>query len=188
MMLQFIYYWGVMLVSTALLSACVESQKQTEEYVNQIKKSAVGAVEKIPPNKQYRNVEYTAYHLRSPFVTTRRAQQSAAAHNTENKGGVMQQPRPDAKRVRDYLEQFPLSSLVMVGTLSKPEMNWGLIKDSNDMIHAVKNGDYVGQNSGKIVAVTPDQIRIIEIVPNGLGGWTKAKATIMLMPEGAKSE
>jgi type IV pilus assembly protein PilP len=173
----------------SLLSACVEDKKQTEDYVNQIKNSAIGAVENLPANKKYKTVEYTAESLRNPFVATTQPQQPSnlpIQQQVETKNALVQQPRPDAKRPREYLEQFPLSSFVMVGTLSKPEMNWGLIKDGNGMIYAVKNGDYLGQNSGKVVAVTPDQIRVIETVPNGAGGWMRAKATIMLVPEGTK--
>jgi len=183
-------YCCIIASGVAFLSACVENKKQTEDYVNQIKNSAVGAVEKIPANKEYKIVEYTAENLRSPFVATKQAQQPSVAiqQPTEIKNAIVQQPRPDAKRPREYLEQFPLSSFTMVGTLSKPEMNWGLIKDSGGMIYAVKNGDYLGQNSGKIIAITPDQIRIVETTPNGAGGWMRTKATIMLVPEGTKSE
>lgn len=172
------------------LSACVENKQQTEAYVNQVKKSAVGRVEKIPPNKMYKRLEYTSGNLRSPFVAPQHTLQPTAVipQNIEQKTSVAQQPRPDINRPRDYLEQFPLSSFIMVGTLSKPGMNWGLIKDGNGMIYAVKNGDYLGQNSGKIIAVTPDQIRIIETIPNGSGGWMRAKATIILVPEGTKDE
>jgi type IV pilus assembly protein PilP len=183
-----IIYSCLIISCICLLSACVEDKKATEDYVNQIKNSAVGAVEKIPPNKQYKTVDYTAENLRNPFIATRQPQQpvNVVQQPIETKNALVQQPRPDAKRPREYLEQFPLSSFVMVGTLSKPEMNWGLIKDGNGMIYAVKNGDYLGQNSGKIVAITPDQIRVVETVPNGAGGWMRAKATIMLVPEGTK--
>lgn len=186
-----IIYFYIVTGCIGLLSACVENKQDTEAYVNQIKNSAVGAVETIPPNKQYKTVEYTAENLRNPFVASRQPQSQPTVvvpQHIETKSALVQQPRPDAKRPREYLEQFPLSSFVMVGTLSKPGMNWGLIKDTNGMIYAVKNGDYLGQNSGKIVAVTPDQIRVVETVPNGAGGWMRAKATIMLVPEGAKSE
>jgi len=185
-----IIYLCFVVMAVVILTACVENKQQTEVYVNQIKRSAVGAVEPLPANKQYKTMDYTAGSLRSPFITSHQPQQPSAAisQQIETKSVLPQQPRPDAKRPREYLEQFPLASFVMVGTLSKPDMNWGLIKDRGGMIYAVKNGDYLGQNSGKIVAITPDQIRIIETVPNGAGGWMRAKATIMLVPEGTKSE
>ncbi len=181
----------VIAITMGMLSACVENKEETEAFVNQVKSSAVGAVDTIPPNKIYKTVEYRGESLRNPFVAMRQAVPEPAAitpQQSETKNALVQQPRPDAKRPREYLEQFPITSFVMVGTLSKPDMNWGLIKDSNGMIYAVKNGDYLGQNSGKIIAVTPDQIRVVETVPNGAGGWMRAKATIMLVPEGTNSE
>ncbi len=119
--------------------------------------------------------------MRSPFVLAGGSYTEGPTQVAGKDGKpVKQEPRPDLDRPREYLEQFPLSTFTMVGTLSKPDTNWGLIKDTKGMIYAVKIGDYIGLNSGVIVGITPDQIRINETVPNGAGGWMQSRAVLNL--------
>lgn len=164
------------------LVACVEGQGDMEDYVAQVKKEAKGKVEPLPPPRVIKSVDYTAINLRNPFILTG-GSITNMSQMIKGPGGetIQQQPRPDLDRPREYLEQFPLTSLSMVGTLSKPQLNWGLVKDSNGMIHAVKVGDYMGQNSGIIIAITPDQIRLNETVPNGAGGWMQTRAALTMI-------
>lgn len=172
--------WLLIVCMFLTLTACIETKGDMEDYVKEVKKTAVGKIESIPPPTEIQHAEYTAETLRSPFVLT--GGNITTPTRMAGPGGkaVEQELRPDIERPREYLEQFPLTSLSMVGTLSKPGLNWGLIKDSNGLIHAVKVGDYMGQNSGCIVAISPNQIRLVETVPNGTGGWKQAPATLSL--------
>ncbi len=164
-----------------VLTACGDSRSSVEKYVAQVKRAPSTGVEKIPAPLVVKQEDYNAENLRSPFsVSNVPSQAVQAAPTTKQQAGITQAPRPDANRPREYLEQFALTSLTMVGTLSKPEMNWGLIMDSKGMVHAVKVGDYVGQNSGKIIAVTPNEIRVTEVVPNGSGGWMQTRAALTM--------
>lgn len=162
------------------LNACVESKSSVEKYVAEVKKTAKSKISAIPPSIEIKSERYAAETLRSPFVLT--GGNFAAPAMLTGPGGelIKQSERPDVNRPREFLEQFPLTSMLMVGTLSKPRLSWGLVKDPNGMIHAVKIGDYMGQNSGKIIGITPDQIRLNEIVPNGAGGWMETR-TIMTL-------
>ncbi|HSX20931.1 MAG TPA: pilus assembly protein PilP [Gammaproteobacteria bacterium] len=164
------------------LSACVDSQKDVEKNVLQIKKSAATKIEPLPPPKKITTIDYTAQNMRSPFVIEGGTYTNIPQTVTGAAGQVIKQaPRPDADRPREYLEQFPLSSMAMVGTLSKPDANWGLVKDGYGMIHAVKIGDYMGSNSGVIIAITPSQIKLNETVPNGSGGWMQVRSALNLI-------
>ena len=44
----------------------------------------------------------------------------------------------------------------------------------------MKVGDYLGRNEGRIVAITESQVDIVEIVPDGEGGWLERPRTIPL--------
>ena len=59
-------------------------------------------------------------------------------------------------------------------------IRYALIKDPNGLIHRVTYGNYLGQNDGKIVSISPAGIRLREIVPNGTGGWVVEKAYLPL--------
>ena len=76
----------------------------------------------------------------------------------------------DKNRVPEYLENFPLDSLRMVGTVYKEEQLWALIRVPGGAVHRVKEGNYLGKNHGKILKVKDVSITLTEIVENGFGG------------------
>jgi type IV pilus assembly protein PilP len=41
-------------------------------------------------------------------------------------------------------------------------------------------GNHMGQNDGKIIDITPSKISLIEIVPDGLGGYIERPAALGL--------
>jgi type IV pilus assembly protein PilP len=88
--------------------------------------------------------------------------------------------RPDARRAREYLEQFPLDTLEMVGTLTIEGGYYGLVQTMDNLVHRVQVGNYIGQNDGRIVAIDDTEIRVVEIVPDGIGGYMERSATIGL--------
>ncbi len=174
-------YFIIITLITICLVGCVDDQEDLAEYVTNVKKTAKGKVSPLPNISSIREYNYTAQNLRSPFVLVG-GEYNAPTVVTSPTGEVIEQsPRPDLERVREYLEQFPLSSFTMVGTLSKPDLSWGLIRDSTGKIHAVKVGDYIGLNSGQIIAITPDQIRLNETVPDGRGGWMQSRTVLSLI-------
>lgn len=92
------------------------------------------------------------------------------------KGGV----RPNPNRPKEYLEQFPLDGLKLVGEVAAGGQEYALILDPNGLVTRVTVGSYLGQNNGRIVAITPTGIEISEIVPNGTGGYVRRPASLSL--------
>jgi type IV pilus assembly protein PilP len=92
-------------------------------------------------------------------------------------------PRPDPDRRREYLERFPLDALDMVGTIELEDRMFGLIEDVDGTIHRVREGNYLGQNHGRILRVTPVAIELMELVPDGTDGWMEREARIALAEE-----
>ena len=88
--------------------------------------------------------------------------------------------RPDSKRNREFLEQFSLDTLRMVGTLKLGGQNFGLVKTKDGLVHRVLPGNHLGQSEGKIVSIEPSKISLVEIVPDGLGGYMERPASLAL--------
>ena len=44
----------------------------------------------------------------------------------------------------------------------------------------MRPGNFIGQYDGRVVAVTPSEIQIEELVPDGIGGFYKRSAAIAL--------
>jgi type IV pilus assembly protein PilP len=84
------------------------------------------------------------------------------------------------KRPREFLEQFPLDTMRMVGTLQLHGRNYGLVQGKDGLVHRVLPGNFMGQNDGRIVGITGTKISIIEIIPDGLGGYIERPAALAL--------
>ena len=47
-------------------------------------------------------------------------------------------------------------------------------------VHRVTVGNHLGQNYGRVVAVTDSEIRLVEVIPDGIGGYLERPAKIAL--------
>jgi type IV pilus assembly protein PilP len=89
---------------------------------------------------------------------------------------------PDPNRPREFLEQFPLDTLAMVGTLASPSRNssFGLVQTTDGRIHRVAVGNHLGQNYGRVMSITESEIQLVEIISDGLGGYLERPAAVGL--------
>ena len=88
--------------------------------------------------------------------------------------------RPDSKRNREFLEQFSLDTLKMVGTLNLGGNHYGLVLTKDGRVHRVVVGEHMGHNDGTITDITPSKIALAEIIPDGLGGYVERPAALGL--------
>jgi type IV pilus assembly protein PilP len=151
------------------LSGCSSDMDKLQAQVAEIKSRPGERIEPLPQIKAYESFTYNAASMRSPFVP------SAPARND-----VASAVRPDSKRTRGFLEQFPLDTMQMVGTLQLQGSNYGLVQGKDGLVHRVLPGSFMGQNDGRVVSITPTRISIIEIVPDGLGGYIERPAALAL--------
>lgn len=159
-------------LSVVLLAGCTGGKQDLEQWVQQQLARPPGEVEPLPEVITPEPVVYDAYDLRDPFMRPRA--------DAEQASGSGSGPRPDPERRREFLERFPLDSLDMVGTISIGDQTFGLISDPEDTIHRVREGNYLGQNHGRILQVTPVAIEVMELVPDGTEGWMEREARIAL--------
>jgi type IV pilus assembly protein PilP len=54
------------------------------------------------------------------------------------------------------------------------------VQGKDGLVHRVLPGNFMGQNDGRIISITPTRISIIEIVPDGLGGYIERPAALAL--------
>jgi type IV pilus assembly protein PilP len=157
------------LAAALLLSGCSSELEQLQQKVAEIKNRPGERIEPLPEIKPYEPFVYNASNARSPFVA------SAPSRND-----VSSAIRPDVKRQREFLEQFPLDTLRMVGTLQLLGRFYGLVQDKEGLVHRVLPGNFMGQNDGRIISVAANRISIIEIVPDGLGGYIERPGSLAL--------
>lgn len=69
---------------------------------------------------------------------------------------------PQDMHIPQPLEAYPLDVLHMVGSLTKKDARWAIMRvSSNGSIHVVRQGDYLGKNSGRVVAITDTEVRVV---------------------------
>ena len=170
---------SVILVS--LLAGCSQDRgfADLDRFMDETRAKPRGHVEPLPEFKAYEAFTYSAADRRSPFEPPVEVQLTMAEQPQESN------VQPDLDRPREALENFDLKDLRMVGTLQGPSGDlYALIRDSSGGIHRVRTGNYMGQNYGRIVGVSETRIELIEIVPNGRGGWVERPRSLTL-EEGA---
>ena len=91
--------------------------------------------------------------------------------------------QPDFGRVKAPLEHFALRELRMVGTLAGRGIVRVLIRDPQGRVHALRTGDYLGSDYGRIEAVGSAGVDLIEMVRDGNGGWMQRARTLALSTE-----
>jgi type IV pilus assembly protein PilP len=156
-------------LAALVLAGCSNDMEKLEQQVAEIKGRPGERIEPLPEIKPYESFVYNASSMRSPFVPSAPARSDMAS-------GV----RPDVKRPREFLEQFPLDTMRMVGTLALQGRNYGLVQGKDGLVHRVLPGNFMGQNDGRILSITSTKISIIEIVPDGLGGYIERPASLAL--------
>jgi type IV pilus assembly protein PilP len=154
---------------TVGLTACSSADDELTRFIEDTRKEPGGTVKPLPEVKPYETFVYAAADMRSPFVP-------GGAGGGSNMAGL----RPDSKRNREFLEQFSLDTLKMVGTLKLGGHMYGLVQTKDGLVHRVSGGNYLGQADGKITDITPAKITLTEIVPDGLGGYMERPAALGL--------
>ena len=154
-------------------AGCGGDMDDLDKFINETKALPGGRIEPLPEITPYEVFTYVAdaEGFRSPFVPD--APQAAA-------GAAGGGTRPDRDRSREFLEQYPLDTLRMVGTMELGDRNYGLVQTSDGLIHRVVAGNYLGQNDGRITSVGESEIELIEIISDGIGGYLEREAAVGL--------
>lgn len=162
-----------LLAAAMFLGACSRDMRELEAWTTEMNQRPAGRIEPLPEVKPYETYIYAAHDQRSPFTPD-----SVAARQVAS--GTGDGLQPDFDRPREFLEEFPLDSLRMVGTILMQNEMYGLIRATDGSIHRVREGEYLGQNHGRISSINETRIDLTEIIPDGTGGWTERRAGIAL--------
>ena len=139
-----------------------------EKWVADVRARPAPPLEPLPVMQQFETFEYAAQGMRDPFTD--------AWANPDGGSGL----RPDPNRRKEPLESFPLDSLDMVGSLGQGAGMVALLIAPDKVTYRVRPGIYLGQSDGRVTSVREDRIDLVELVPDGAGGWLERPASIAL--------
>jgi type IV pilus assembly protein PilP len=162
----------LVVLAAAGLSACANDTDDLRAYIDEVKARPGGRIPPLPDIVPAPSFAYEAGARRSPFVPD--TPQTRVGTSPDSVTG------PDPNRPREFLEQFPLDTLRMVGTLELDSGAFGLVQTSDGLVHRVRVGNHLGQNYGRITAVSDAEIQLVEIISDGLGGYLERPSAVGL--------
>ena len=120
----------------SLLGGCGgEDFSDLQAFMDEVDERPKAPITPLPPFTQVEPFAYEASGLRSPF------EPPVVVKPGPRPTGPQVKPNPG--RVKQYLEQYTIASLSMVGTLAQGPSMYGLIQDADGGVHRVQPGDYM---------------------------------------------
>ena len=161
-----------------LLAGCSGDIDELRQWIEQQRKDVKPNVKPLDAPKKFLPEPYTASTVVDPFS----AQKLSVAIKQE-----ATQPNSlltaEMNRRREPLEAYPVDSMSMVGSLTRKDSRYGLLRVDN-LLYQVKVGDYLGQNFGKIMKISETDITLREVVQDAAGEWIERTSTLQLQEKG----
>lgn len=163
---------GILLGLTGL-SGCTGNNSDLDAYIASVKEQPAGEIPPIPAIQSYIPFEYPNHAL-DPFDKSIVSPKMLPNELSDSSVKI------DRNRPKEFLESFPLDALKMVGTLTQNKELWALIKTPDGTIQRVRTSNHLGKNHGRVTQIKETKLELIEIVPDGLGGYKERPASIAL--------
>lgn len=170
-------FFALSALALPALSGCSQGQSDLEAFVSETMQKPGKPIPPIPQLKPYVPFIYSAFDARDPFSVPEYVEEKVD-------NGI----RPDSNRSKEPLEAFPLDGLGMMGIIERNDRPEALVSAPDGTIHTVVVGNYLGQNFGKITDIQETKIDLIEILPDGNGGWMEKPATITMKDSGTQGK
>lgn len=166
---------GLFAIIGALISGCGDAGvHDVRQWMDEVKRQTPVSVQKISAPKTFSPFAYAGSEVLDPY-NPGKLHAALARAQSNAKSGI----RPDLDRRKEALENFPLDSITMVGTLERPGLSYGLLRVDRTVFQ-VKVGNYIGQNFGMVTRVTESEVQLREIIRDPAGDWTERKAKLEL--------
>lgn len=154
------------------LSACGSEPEELEVSLQEVLQRPSAAVEPLPVPYVASGFAYQAQRLRNPFLP-------AGAGIPAGRERGLRGESPDLSRQKHFLEGFALEQFFMVGTLANTTRSYVLLRGAGG-VHRLAVGDYLGLNHGRVSAISEREIEVLELIPEGNGGWLTRPQTLTL--------
>ena len=147
------------------------SMSDLRAFVDEAFKDEKPEIPPLPVVEPFIPYTYAAFDLNDPFNFGNIIGLAGAGGGGVESAGTSKPPV--ANRRKEELENYPLDALSMVGTLSKENKPWVVVKTTQGNVLLATIGNYVGENYGKIKRIsTEEQVVILtETVPDPSGRW-----------------
>lgn len=165
-------------LSLVFLAACsAPEHSDLKAWMQDQAKAMKGKVPPLPEIKPFPAVSYEGAALIPPFFAGKIITSEAVVDKTA----------PDRDRPRQPLESFPLEDLRVSGIIVDGKTPHALIHTPppNKPKH-VRIGEFIGQNFGRVTAITRDSVIILESVKDANGAWVDREVSLLVPRQGVR--
>ncbi len=160
----------------ALSVGCTAGDEELQAWMDESRRNTPVSITKVAEPKVFAPFRYPATSEVDPFNAAKLRVGIESPTRNGPKG-------PDMGRLREPLESYSLDAFKMVGNLKQGAMVVGLLK-SDSAVHQVRVGNYIGQNFGRIVAISETEVAVRESVQDAAGDWVERDTALRLQESG----
>jgi type IV pilus assembly protein PilP len=161
-------------VAAIVLAGCSGSNEELRQWMADTRKEMRPVTPTLAEPKTFEPFIYKDQGDIDPFDPSK-VSNALKALSAKSTSGLA----PDLSRRREPLEGFPLDTIVMVGTLQRPNLRYALLRADN-VVYQIKVGNYVGQNFGIVTRIDENDVAIKEVVQDAAGEWVERATTLQL--------
>ncbi len=172
------------LTTLCVLSACSNSdQAEIKDWMKTQRAQTPSSVPPVISPIPFVAAPYTQSSAVDPFDDVKLKAALAKARAASGVSAL----QPNLSRKREPLEAFPIDSIKMIGYVVKLGRPTALLSASGTLYN-VQLGNYVGQDFGKVNAITEQEISFKELVQDGAGVWTERTTKLPLIVAGKETK
>lgn len=161
-------------IAVLALSGCFNDTSAIKEHMATVQENTKAYIAPMPEITKFIHVNYDAQNLRSPFVVPK---PEVIQEKLQQMSGCLS---PDPRRRKQPLEKYSLGDLTMKGTLGELGITYALLEASDNTLHRVAIDGYLGLFNGKIIDVTQNSVKVIELIPDGAGCWVERETSVSM--------
>ena len=173
----------IMLCTLSMLGCGSSGEDELRQWMANERAQAKPRITPISEPKQFLPQPYVVEEGMEPFNVLKLTQalRRESAQVASNAALIA----PEMARRKEPLEAFPLDAMAMVGSMNKNGKPTALLT-VDKLLYQVQLGNYLGQNYGRITAITETSIQLREIVQDPTGDWIERMTSLELQEEAKK--
>ena len=168
---------GLALVGVTL-TGCTGGTDELQQWMEEQRQQTRPTVKPLTPPKSFEPQPYDTQALVDPFSVQKLT--VALRREASQPSSLL---AAEMKRKREPLEAFPLDTMTMVGSVSRDNRPYALLRVDN-LLYQARVGDYLGQNFGRITKISETEITLREVVQDAAGEWIERTSTLQLQEQG----
>lgn len=160
------------------LAACSSSSSdELQQWMVQQKNQTFPKVKPLAEPKQFKPESYSQVTEFDPFSMKKLSIALKKDGAQASLSGALL--APELARRKEPLEEFPLDTIAMVGSLLREGKPVALVTVGK-LLYQVRPGEYLGQNYGRVTKIAETELSLREIVQDATGEWVERMTSLQL--------